>query len=387
MFSQDDFSRLATVEAYPAITIYLPTHRAGQETQNGHDRIAFKDAVKDVTRQLEARGQHNLREIDTLLQPLRDLDQDGHFWRNQSDTLAVFLSPQKLDTYSLPIETTATIVQVADSFHLTPAAAMLKPEARYYIFSLALGGNAFYEATRHTITSIFIGDQVPTDLDEVLEPYVGSDSLQSHNTGPRGAGAVFHGQGSNEDRRDEREEIYFTDVSRGLDKLLAGQQEPLLLVCDSQYRKNLAASIKYPHIYPQAVDINPADLTMAQLHTETWKLISSHFEKSSSALQQQFSTAIGAQRFAASLYDVVPAAMSGQVDTLVVAKGQSPVYGSYDDATNAVHFHDTQQEDSRDLVELAIRHTIANGGKVVMRDRSVLPEGVEQAGATLRYTL
>ena len=385
MFNATAFRRLAEIEADPAITIYLPTHRAGQQTHNGHDRIAFKDAVKDVAQALEARGQHKPREIEQLLQPLRDLDDDGNFWRHQSDTLAVFLAAGTFETFALPIATARPITHVGTQFHLTPAAAMLRPEARYYVFALALGQNAFFEATRHTITSVFIADEVPAKLEESLAPYDGSESLQWHSAGPTGTGAIFHGQGSNEDRQDEREEIYFTDVSRGIDKLLAGQQEPLVLLCDAQYDKALRAAIKYPHLYPEGVHVDPGTLGMADVHAETWRVVAPHFDKSAAELGQRVSDAVAQGRLAATLYDAVPAARSGQVATLLVAQGLNPVYGAFDSATNAVQFHDTRQDSSVDLVEDAIRHTVANGGQVVVRERERLPADVEGAAAVLRY--
>ena len=227
MFSPADFKRLAQVEGDSAVSIYIPTHRAGEQTHNGHDRIVFKDAVKEARRQLEASGQHKGESLDEYLKPLTDLTEDQNLWRHQSDTLAAFLSEDGLETFALPIETEETKVRVGGQLYLTPAAAMLQPEARYYIFTLAMGGNAFFEATRNTITSVYIADEVPKDMEEVLEVYEGSESLQFHTLSPRSGKAIHHGQGSNEDRIDERKEIYYKRVSNGLEVLLAGQEEPL----------------------------------------------------------------------------------------------------------------------------------------------------------------
>ncbi len=387
MFSSADFTRLAKVEGDSTVSIYVPTHRAGQQTHNGHDRIVFKDAVKEVRHQLETAGQYKGESLDAYLKPLTDLTEDQSFWRHQSDTLAAFLTDDGLQTFALPIETTETKVQVGGQLHLTPAAAMLQPEARYYIFTMALGSNAFYEATRHSITPVYIHDEVPKDVEEVMELYVGGETLQGHSGGKTGDGMIYSGQGSNEDRRDEEKQIYYERVTAGLDKLLAGQQEPLILVCDAQYATEFKRTFQYPHVFADSLDINPSDLSPAELHTETWKMIEPHFDKSSSELKQQYSDAIGAKTYANGVYDVIPAAINGQIATLMINNEQATIYGEYDADNNAVKFHDERQDDSQDLIEFAIRKTVENGGKVVVREQTLLPEGVEGVAATLRYAV
>ncbi len=295
MFSSADFTKLAKVKGDSTVSIYIPTHRAGEKTFNGHDRIVFKDAVKEARRQLEAGERIKGESLDAYLKPMTDLAEDQNFWRHQSDTLAAFLSKDGLQTFALPIKTEETKVRIGGQLYLTPAAEMLQPEARYYIFTLAMGSNAFYEATRNTITSVYIADEVPKDMEEVLEVYEGSESLQFHSISPGSGKAIHHGQGSNEDRIDERKEIYYKRVSNGLEILLAGQEEPLIVVCDAQHHKAFTEALKYPHIVETNLDINPDVLTPAELHTETWKVMKPHFDKSSSELKQQYSDAVGAK--------------------------------------------------------------------------------------------
>ena len=389
MFKKDDFARLAAVERpdTPVVTIYSPTHRAGEETHNGVDRITFKDAVKEAARRLESTTDLSPRAIETMLQPLRDLDERSDFWKHQSDTLAAFLGPDGLQTYALPVKSDEARVSVGARFMLSPAAGMLAPDARYYVFTLARGGNAFYEATRHSITPVYIHDEVPVDLEEVMAPYVGDETLQAHSGGSTGDGLVYSGQGSNEDRLDEEERIYYERVTAGLDKLLAGQTEPLILVCAAQHATEFKRTFHYPHVLDEGIDINPDDLSPAELHTETWRVIQPRFDQDYASLTEKVEVATGAGRFVASAYDAVPAAINGQVDTLFVASDQPTPYGTYDAATNSVHPADGPGDGAEDLMELAIRKTVENGGRVFSRASFVLPDGVEDVGAVLRYAV
>ena len=396
MFSKADFSRLAAVDGAgaPVITIYSPTHRAGEETHNGVDRITFKDAVKEAGRRLETETDLNPREIEAMLEPLRALDERADFWKHQSDTLAAFLGPDGLELYPLPVKSDEARVYVGERFALSPAAGMLAPDARYYVFTLARGGNAFYECTRHSITPVYIHDAVPEDMAEVLEPYEGSETLRAHTAGASAGGGslggdstVFGGQGSNEDRLDEQERIYYERVTAGLDKLLAGQEEPLILVCDAQHATEFKRTLHYPHVVAEGIDVNPDNLSPAELHAETWERMQPTFDQDYEGLSEKVEVATGAGRFVASAYDAVPAAINGQVDTLFVASDRPTPYGHYDAATNSIRPAEGPGDGAQDLMELAIRKTVENGGQVFSRASFALPDGVQDVGAVLRYAV
>ena len=393
MFRKSDFERLAAVTADPAVTIYIPTHRAGQETHDGHDAIVWSNAVKEVRHELVDGGMPE-GEAYGFLEPLTRLEQDATFWTRQSDTLAAFLHGDQLELFPLPIKSEETRTYVGEQFALAPAAGMLVPDARYYVFTLQRGGNHFYEATRHSITPVFIHDEVPVDMAEVLEPYEGGEHLSAHTAGASaGAGSlggtstVFGGQGSNEDRIDEQERIYYERVTAGLDKLVAGQEEPLILVCQAQHAAEFKRTFHYPHVVEEVIDINPDNLSPAELHTETWQVMQPRFDKDYKALSEKVEAAVSSGRFVASAQDAVPAAINGQVDSLFVASDKPTVYGTYDEATNSVTYHEQGEAGSVDLIELAIRKTVENGGKVFSRASFVLPDGVETVGATLRYAV
>ena len=393
MFAKSDFERLAAVTASPAVTIYIPTHRAGHETHDGHDAIVWGNAVKEVRHKLIDSGMAEGK-VEGFLEPLARLERDATFWTRQSDTLAAFLHGEELALFPLPVESEETRTYVGEQFALAPAAGMLAPDARYYVFTLQRGGNHFYEATRHSITPVFIHDEVPEDMEEVLAPYEGSETLRAHTAGATAGGGslggdstVFGGQGSNEDRIDEQERIYYERVTAGLDKLLAGQTEPLILVCAAQHATEFKRTLHYPHVVEESIDINPDNLSPAELHTETWERMQPRFDQDYAGLTEKVEVATGAGRFVASAYDAVPAAINGQVDTLFVASDRPTPYGTYDAATNSVHPADGPTDGAEDLTELAIRKTVENGGTVYSRASFVLPDGVQDVGAVLRYAV
>ena len=384
MFTQQAYADLAKTDSTTALTIYLPTHRAGEQTHNGHDAIAFKDALQDARKQLVEKAFLSEKDAEAFVAQLMPLVQNSEFWRHQSDTLAVFATADNYQTYSLPVPTSGTEIHVGERFALALATRMLAPEARYYVFAVTQNYNAFYEATRHSITPVYIADVVPTNMEEVLEIFEGGETLQHHSTTVTGAagGTVFNGQGSNEDREDERLEIYFRRLNDGLEQLLEGQQEPLILVADGQHLSGLQEAIKYPNLVEGGIGKHPNSLDPTSLHAVTWEAIQDHFDKSAEQLASEVEDATGANRLATGIQTVLAAAIGGRVATLMLAEDVSDIRGTYDESTHTVQL----SEDGEDLLERVTREVTKTDGKIIYRLREMLPESPDGVSAILRYT-
>ena len=388
MFARKDFDRLAQHSGAPALTIYMPTHRAGEQTHNGHDAIVLKDALKDAREQFEATTDLGGADIDAIVAPVEALVNDANFWRNQSDALAIYATADAAETFALPIPMQAPEVHVGQQFHLGFAARMLAPGARWYVFAVTQNYNNFYECTRNSITPIRIGDLVPENMEEVLEIYEGSETLQHHGVGAsagagQGAGAIFHGQGSNEDRRDERLGIYFRRIGNGVTDLIAGSEEPLVIVADDQHVAAIRAEIDYPHVVEASVKVHPNALDPTAIQAETWPLVQPIFDKTLDELQDKFGSASGGGTIVNGLSDVVPAATNGQVAALFVAETAMGRTGAFDAATQSVTF--SGDAGGVDLLEQAIRQTVSHGGQVLYRLAEAIPDTTDGVSAVLRY--
>ena len=444
MFTRSDFDRLAAVSDQACLTIYLPTHRAGQETHNGHDRLAFKDALREARKRLASETELSEQKRDDLLARVEAVADGADFWRHQSDSLAVFAAGDEVATFKLPVPLERAAVHVGNRFTLTTAARMLAPGARWYVFAVTQNDNRFYECTRHSVTPIYIRDKVPANLEEVLEIYEGGEQLQHHSTSVPGAGpgTVFQGQGSNEDRQDEWLEIYFRRIGNGVTELIAGQEEPLVIACDPQHVKGIKSFIDYPHIVEASVRTHPSTLDPVAVQRDSWQIVQPMFDKAFDELQEKFATASGGGNLVNGLSDVVPAAVGGRVAALYVAEGARPRFGHYEADTHSVRFVGpdaakgpaddgdrddevtgqtrtatnataavvdapsastsiadgtdasytaddtatlTRPDGTIDLLEEAIRQTVANGGPVLFRLADQVPDASDGVTGILRY--
>jgi hypothetical protein len=112
--NRDDLRTLMGKHKGLCVSIFMPTHRAGTETQQ--DPIRFKNLLREAEERLLASGL-GTPEAHELLKPAQRLLWDVHFWRHQSDGLALFLSPEVFRCYRLPFDFEELVV-VTDRFHI-----------------------------------------------------------------------------------------------------------------------------------------------------------------------------------------------------------------------------------------------------------------------------
>ena len=70
MLNQDTLKKLLKKRNEPSISIYIPTHRKGDESEQDH--IRFKNQIREVEKQLVEKG-YKKNESDNLLNPLKQL--------------------------------------------------------------------------------------------------------------------------------------------------------------------------------------------------------------------------------------------------------------------------------------------------------------------------
>ena len=83
------------------------------------------------------------------------------------------------------------------------------------------------------------------------------------------------------------------------------------------------------------------------------------------------------------LEDVIPAAHYGRISQLFAAKGEH-VWGRFDEMSNQLTIHATQEEEDECMVDKAVIKTLMNGGEVFILPADKVPGGSKLA-AIMRY--
>jgi hypothetical protein len=376
------------------VSIYMPTHRAGQSIQQ--DPIRLKDLLSQAEERLIVEG---LRapEAQELLQPARVLLLNNSFWQHQSDGLALFLSSEGFRYYRLPFDFAAVVV-VAYRFHIKPLLPLLSGDGRFYVLALSQSEIRLLQGTRDRVSEVNL-ESVPEGLVDVVRWDDPEKRFQFHTTtrtpgGERvrpGVGAerpaIFHGHGvaSADDPKDYVSR-YFHRIDEGVTEVLGDEQAPLVLAGVDYLLPIYREANAYPHLVDGGIVGNPEKLSAQELHEQAWAVVRPVFlvEREEAAARYSQLAGAGSERASDDLRQIVPAAYHRQVEVLFVALGLQR-WGSFDPSANAVRLHEDAKSADEDLLDFAAVHTFLNGGTVYAVDPKEMP-GDAPLAAVFRWS-
>ena len=388
--TQDAVLDLLQREDSPRISIYLPTEREWNKSKQNPTRL--KNQLRVAAQKLEARGMGG-REIEALLEPAQKLvDGSGSFWQHQSDGLALFLSPDQMDYYRLPMAFEDRVV-MGGPFHVRPLLPYLDHGGRFYVLTLAQSGVQLYRCNRHALEEVTLPSDISTSLPEDVEAF-DFEALVNYHTGSAAAtdgrgDAIFHGQGDAGDKAQIKKRIvqFFRTLDNGVRTVLSSDATPapLVLAGIDSLRGLYHEANHYQHLMDEGVDSHPSDSTAEELHERAWSIVEPTFaavqEKARNDYHQL--AASEPQRAPYDLDDVVRAAYYERVDTLFVTPDDQ-VWGTFDAQNGTVNTDDEPSPANVDLLDLAVAHTLLNSGTVYVTDADDIPDEAPVA-ALLRY--
>jgi hypothetical protein len=381
LLNRADIRALVGERGNLCVSLYLPTHRAGTETQQ--DPIRFKNLLRQAEERLIANGLRRA-EADKILAPAQQLLGDAVFWQHQSDGLAVLASPGTFRSYRVPFEF-AELVVVTDRFHIKPLLPLLSGDGRFYILALSQKQVRLLHGTRFSVSELNL-ESMPKSLAEALGVEEREKQLQFH-VAARGA-AIFHGHGGGgTDEAVHKKDLlrYFKQIDKGLHDLLCVERVPLVLAGVDYLLPIYREAATRGELVEEGIVGNPDGLTAAELHASAWAILEPHFAREQERAAAQYRDLAGSERAASDLRQIVPAAHQGRVDALFVAVGVQQ-WGSFKAELGDVSLHEVRQPGDQDLLDLAAVETLAHAGNVYAVSPGQVPD--PEAGpiaAVFRY--
>lgn len=390
MLERDEFVRLSEPVDGVAVSLYLPTHRAGRDTRE--NPIRYKNLVQEAERRLEAQGWQEDR-VKEFLAPLYARVDDYDFWQHQESGLAVFYAegrePEFVRSPLAPRELTV----LSHRYHLVPLMPALTGVGDFYLLSMTLDEACLYRANEEDLERIELPEDTPKSLDEAtrFDEMVGATREHGGNAphGTRNVAApgtgMAHGTGDSD--RDEKMDIarWFAWLDNGVRERIAGSNAPLVFAGLDYLHGIYKEANHYPHFAEVHVSGNPGALRLEELHERARDAMRSHFDKPRQRAIERFADLSGTDQAEYDLDRIVPAAIDGRVDTLFVDVGTHR-WGAFDERNRSVKALSEASVDSEDLMDTAAVHTLRNGGTVFATSNreGEIPSGREVA-AILRY--
>lgn len=386
LVSKGDIEALITQQGGPHVSLYMPAIRAGRDTRE--NSIRFKNLVRQAEEGLLASGLR-AAQASAILQPAMDLLASEEYWQHQSDGLAVFSSSEVWRHYRLPLEFDELSV-VTESFHVKPLLPLFSSNGRFFIMALSQNEIRLFEGTPYSVNRVDIQD-VPESLAQALRWDDPEAQLQQHTSeGPSTGGeraVMFHGHGVGTDDQKTNLLRFFHRVDRGLKEVLADERVPLVLAGVDYLLPIYQQANSYQHLLEEGISGNPDELSGEELHISAWEIVEPYFQQERQEAIDLYNRIYGKgkQRASADIFEVVPAAVYGRIETLFVANGVQQ-WGRFDPNLAEIELHPEARPQNRDLLDLAAAHTFINGGNVYNLDRENMP-GRQLLAAIFRYDL
>ena len=379
----DQLKNLAHQTANPSISIFMPTHRAGQDTRQ--DPIRFKNLLRDAEKQFLGSGM-GPREVSALLQPAQALLVDPHFWSHQYEGLAVFMDSDDFHSYRLPFRVEELLI-IARSYYIKPVLPLFTNNGHYYILAISQDGVRLFEGTRHSVGQIDLPDGTPVNLEEALRLDGRQKQLQMHTgTSQSEAGhGMFHGQGPGEEEQKVWIEQYLNLVDTGLKEILREQDAPLVLAGVDYLLPIYRKVSEYANIKQKGITGSPEYLRPEELQEQAWPIVEPYFRQETEKTVEQYQQYAATDKATDNVEEIVAAAFNGRVDKLILSV-EEQVWGSFDPDTGKVilDLEGQGKQDSLALLDFAAMKTLQNGGTVYALSRDEMPTDSSLA-AVFRY--
>jgi hypothetical protein len=381
MITKKEIEKLASVEANYCSSLYLPTIQFGSETQQ--NPIRLKNLVQNAAAQLEKTA-WSPPDIKQYLSPVRDLVENHEFWENQREGLALFLDPDDLFQYRLPIEFQETLA-VSNRFHLKPLFPLVDQENDFFILAISLRNVRLYKGNNY-----HVGEIDDIDLPKGIEEALGYDDpekqLQHQTLSRTGSGhpAIHHGHGDDYDQK-ENIQRYLQMVDHSVNRYFKDKRTPLVLAGVDYILSIYREVNSYDHLIEEGVSGNPESLPSDQLHRKAWEAVKPIIQDNHSTALERYLYLYSSEndKTANQVQEVLPAAYFGRIESLFVAIDQNQ-WGVFNPETNTTDLHQEMNPDNHDLLDLAAIYTYQNGGSVYAVKSEKIP-GEAGLAAILRY--
>lgn len=380
MLSLEQFNQLVQHQDQNSLSIYMPTVKAGREIQQNPVRL--KNTISEARSRLEEKGLRGV-DIEEYLEPIQQLLSNRDYWQNQEKGLALFLASNLFEVFRLPLEFDDTLM-INSRFYIKPLLPLFVENERFYLLTLSRKNLRLFVGTRFDLAEKPLPD-TPTNLQEALKYDDPERELhyRAGATGSTGEGAIYHGHHPESDQNADLKR-YFQLVDQGVMDVIGDQSAPLLLAGLDYLHPIYHQVNSYGNLLDRGVISNPDRLQPSELHQNAWEIMEKQTSDSRARAIERY-LGLGEELTSRELEEIVPAAYHARVDTLFVDLEQA-VWGSFDPQLDSLSRSSPEDPQSRDLIDLAVIHTLLKGGRILVLREGDSPEiSQEGVAAILRY--
>jgi hypothetical protein len=355
----------------PCLSLYMPLSSLPANQSAKANALQWRECV----RSLEAKAEQNGAEARQLLESISEWDAIYSREKVAGKSIAVFRSPDVLYVSALsePVKSRAVI---GPHFNVRPLLPELTRDGTFYILALSQKDVRLLRCTSSTSEEIPFPPSVARSFDAFMNSAKPDHVTDNRATPGPGAGSSKGVMFSTSTEREDKDEYlahFYKQIDRGLNEMLRGKTERVVLA-GVEYELALYRSLStYPHLTEQAVQGAPNSLKAGEMHARALDTMLREYEKKADEALAEYNHKVGGGA-SNRLKDIVLAAHDGRVLTLLVSDSLETT-GAFDETTHSVTGRETGRSDDEDLVNDAVVQTILHAGQVFVVPNGKMPNG------------
>ena len=364
----------------PCVSVYLTLAATPPTESVRANALQWRESLQTIESKLTGTGAEG-RELFQALAGWNAIFED---MKPQGRAVAVFLSNSVFQIVWLqePVPNRAV---VGPHFYVRPLLPELEKPKKFYILALSQKNVRLVRCTLRTSEEVAIPHGTVTSYEAYMDT-AKPDHVRTNTTsaGPS-SGHSKGASGTTDTERENKKEYlanFFRQIDRGVNELLRGSSEPVVLAGVEYELAQYHSLSTYPHLLAEDVHGAPNSLKSGEMHTRALEALERNFQSRADVVLAEYNHKVGAGA-SNKLKDVVTAAHDGRVLSLLLSDSLETT-GVFDQQTNSVKGHARNASEEEDLVNDAAVQTILHAGQVYTVPNTKMPDGAPLA-AVFRY--
>lgn len=345
------------------ISIYQPTHR--YKAGNQQDLIMFKNQIQKAERSLSEK--YSKREIEKILQPLYDLEQDNVFWNRTKDGIAILLNRSKCIIYNLYRDIKELTV-VSDSFHIKPLIRVFQSVDKYYVLGVNRRTFKLFYGDRYGIRELEFPEDIPVDITDVL-----GDQYTKPNLGVARGGGTMFGSGSKKDEIEKDIDRYIRYVDKFVwENYSKPTGAPLVLIALDEYQGIFRKISNNNLLVIEGIVKDFEALNLDDIREEAWKIIEKIYLDRTKELVERFNREKSRNLSNDNLLDVAKKAVENRIETVLIESDRI-LPGKVDLKTGKIEERPLEDVETDDILDDIAEIVLNAKGEVVVLPKERMP--------------
>ncbi len=331
--------------------------------------IELKNLLKTAIAQMEAADTPK-RSIWPISESVEALIDDDEFWVEQANSLAVFVTPERIRTFRLS-NLLNNAVEVSDRFHLKPLLRSVTFPQNAYLLAISKG----------TVRLIEVSADVPPAEVKVAGLPRGAADASGRRSHQEKRGDMLSGEAASENAILTR---HARTVGQALRPMLAGQERPLIVAAEPM-ATIFRTVCSYPYLAAKGIPGAADRTTDGDLAASARAILDENYANEIGELRRLYTAREPHGRATQDVAQAARAETFGAIDTLIVDM-DADVPGSVAEEDGAVTFAASADAVNYSVADEIARRALMSGARVVSARRADIP-GAGDLAAILRYAV